>query len=78
MSTVAPHRFDRIVKCRDGHLFTTTWVPLVSFKAVRLGGKRFQRCPIGHHWSLVVPVDETTLLPDELAEARRHHDLRIP
>jgi hypothetical protein len=78
MSANALHRFDRIVKSQDGHLFTTIWIPLVSFKAVRLGWKRLQRCPIGHHWSLVTPVDETALSPDDVEEARRHHDLRIP
>lgn len=29
--------FDRIVRCRQGHLLETIWVPLASIKAVRLG-----------------------------------------
>jgi hypothetical protein len=78
MSEPRASRFDRIVRCGDGHLFTTIWVPFVSFKSVRLGGTRLQRCPIARHWSRVTPVDEATLTPDEIAEARRHHDLRIP
>jgi hypothetical protein len=71
-------RFERIVRCRSGHLFSTTLVPGMSLKAVRLGNVRFERCPIGHHWTLVKPVDESTLSSDELAAARAHHDLRIP
>ncbi len=78
MPEPTPPRFDRIVRCNDGHLFVTIWVPLVSFKSVRLGGTRFQRCPVGRHWSRVTPVDEASLAPDELAEALRHHDVRIP
>jgi hypothetical protein len=50
----------------------------MSLKAVRLWNVRFGRCPIGHHWTLVKPVDESTLSADELAAARAHHDLRIP
>jgi hypothetical protein len=41
------NRFDAIVRCSKGHLFTTIWVPLASFKAVRLGSRRYQRCPGG-------------------------------
>ena len=70
--------FERIVRCRSGHLFSTTLVPGMSLKAVRLWNVRFERCPIGHHWTLVKPVDESTLSADELAAARAHHDLRIP
>jgi hypothetical protein len=44
------------VRCREGHTFTTWWIPGVSFKALRLGIWRFQRCPVGDHWSLVTPV----------------------
>jgi hypothetical protein len=70
--------FETIVRCGQGHLFETIWVPLASFKAVRLGSRRLQRCPVGHHWSRVERVDPSTLTPEELAEARAHHDLRIP
>ena len=69
--------FERIVRCRAGHLFTTTLVPGMSFKAVRLWNVRFERCPVGRHWSIVERVDESTLSPEELAEARAHHDVRI-
>lgn len=73
-----PGTFDRIVRCGQGHLFETIWVPLASIKAVRLGPWRFQRCPVGNHWSLVHGVDESTLAPEEIAEARSHRDSRVP
>jgi hypothetical protein len=69
---------ERIVRCRSGHLFTSTVVPGWSFKSLRLGKVRFERCPVGRHWTLVGPVDESTLTPDEIAAARAHHDIRIP
>lgn len=69
---------DLVVRCRAGHLFTTLWVPLGSIKAVRLGAYRLQRCPVGHHWSLVSPVDPESLSPTDLAEARSHHDAWVP
>jgi hypothetical protein len=67
-----------VVRCRDGHLFTTIWIPAVSIKAVRLGPWRVQRCPVGHHWTIVTPVKEAQLSPDELAAAREHRDRRLP
>jgi hypothetical protein len=68
---------DTIVRCSKGHLFTTIWVPGVSFKSVRLGFKRFQHCPIGHHWTMVRPVDVATLSDEEKTEAEAHHDVHI-
>lgn len=67
-----------VVRCRRGHLFTTLWIPLVSVKAVRLGWWRFQRCPVGPHWSLVTPVrnSELTRRDKRLAHGRR--DIRLP
>jgi hypothetical protein len=67
-----------IVRCRDGHLFTTLWVPGASVKAVRLGWWRLQRCPVGRHWTLVTPVREAELTDDERAGARAHADVRLP
>jgi hypothetical protein len=69
---------ETVVRCRRGHLFTTIWIPGVSVKAVRLGWWRLQRCPVGDHWSLVVPVREADLSEDERHAAREHRDLRIP
>lgn len=67
-----------VVRCRDGHLFTTLWLPAVSVKALRFGPWRVQRCPVGGHWSLITPVRESGLTTDELATAREHHDLPLP
>ena len=70
-------RFDRPVRCRAGHLFTTIWIPLASLKALRLGGRRFQHCPVGHHWTTVVPLDPTSATPADLETAAALHDIRI-
>ena len=67
-----------VVRCRQGHLFTTIWIPGVSMKAARLGWWRFQRCPVGRHWTLVTPVRESELTEDELRIARETRDVRIP
>lgn len=47
---------DVVVQCRDGHVFTTDWIPGVSFKAIRLGRDRYQYCPVGDHWTFVTRV----------------------
>jgi hypothetical protein len=70
--------FDRPVRCRDGHLFTTIWMPLASFKAARLGNRRYQRCPVGRHWTTVTPLDRESADPADLRAAAAVHDLRIP
>ena len=67
-----------IVRCARGHLFTTTWIPGASLKAVRLGWTRFQYCPVGKHWTLVKPVREDDLTDEEVRIAHQHHDTRIP
>jgi hypothetical protein len=71
-------RFDQPVRCRGGHLFTTIWVPGGSLKAIRLGNRRFQRCPIGHHWTTVVRLDRTSATTADLEQAAAVHDIRIP
>jgi hypothetical protein len=67
-----------VVRCRSGHLFTTVWIPGASVKAVRLGWWRFQRCPVGKHWSLVTPVKESDLTEEERQLAAESHDVRLP
>jgi hypothetical protein len=69
---------DVIVRCRQGHLFTTIWIPFASLKALRFGPWRFQRCPVAVHWTFVTPVKESELTPEEIAFAREHKDIRIP
>ena len=71
-------RYQRIVRCQAGHCFTTIWVPGASFKAARLLRGRWQRCPVGRHWTMVRVVDPGTLSADQLAAAQATHDLCIP
>jgi len=66
------------VRCRQGHLFTTIWIPGVKLKALDLGVARLQRCPVGKHWSLVTPVREADLTSTEREFAKEHRDLPIP
>ena len=67
-----------VVRCRDGHLFTTIWVPGGSLKAIRLGWVRLQRCPVGNHFTAVVPVRDSDLTPAERTMARQYRDLPVP
>jgi hypothetical protein len=69
--------FDRIVMCKDGHLFTTIWMPFGSLKAVRFGDRRWQHCPVGRHWSMVDPGDPDGLTEGERAEATATHDIHV-
>ncbi|NNN09331.1 MAG: hypothetical protein HKL85_09090 [Acidimicrobiaceae bacterium] len=70
----SPGSSEVIVRCRRGHLFTTIWIPSISFTSVRLSSTRYQHCPVGHHWSVVV----TELSDAERDEAARVHDRNIP
>ena len=67
-----------VVRCRDGHLFTTIWIPGASVKSLRLGAWRVQRCPVGHHWSIVTPVRRSDLSAREKRRARATEDVRVP
>jgi hypothetical protein len=65
---------ETIVRCRRSHLFTTVWIPGASLKSVRFGWWRLQRCPVGPHWSLVVPVRANDLSDDERRLAFENRD----
>jgi hypothetical protein len=67
-----------VVQCSKGHRFTTIWLPGASVKSLRLGPRRFQYCPVGHHWSLVHLVRESDLSARQLRAARDRRDVRIP
>ena len=67
-----------VVRCRQGHLFTTLWIPGVSVKAARFLWWRVQRCPVGHHWTVVTPVRTTELSVRERRIAKQHRDTPIP
>jgi len=67
-----------VVRCRRGHLFTTIWIPGASLKSIRLGWWRIQRCPVGRHWSIVVPVKEADLSSRERRRAHEIQDVPVP
>ena len=67
-----------VVRCRRGHLFATLWIPGINLKAIDLGIARIQHCPVGHHWSLVVPVRDRDLTEEERRDAAAHHDIWLP
>jgi hypothetical protein len=67
-----------VVRCKDGHVFTTLWIPGASVKSLRLGWWRFQRCPVGRHWTLVTPAQVSELTEAEKASAAEHRDVRVP
>ena len=67
-----------IVRCMRGGLSETVWIPLVSFKALRLGPLRIQRCPVHRRLEVVQPVDPATLSDAERAEAARYPAEPIP
>jgi hypothetical protein len=70
--------WNTVVRCRQGHLFTTVWIPGASVKAVRLGWWRFQRCPVGNHWAVVSPVRAADLTDEQRSAAMQHHDVHLP
>jgi hypothetical protein len=67
-----------IVRCREGHLFTTIWIPGVKLKALDLGVARVQRCPVGRHWTLVTPVRSSALSAKDRRRARAVPDIKLP
>jgi hypothetical protein len=67
-----------VVRCRQGHVYTTLWIPGVSVKSVRLLWWRVQRCPVGRHWSVVTPVRPSELSARERWLAGRRRDLPLP
>lgn len=69
---------DTIVRCSRGHLFTTKWIVGSSVKAVRLGYKRYQRCPVCKKWRIVVPVPDDELTIEDRRVAGEHHDMKLP
>jgi hypothetical protein len=73
-----PMGTDVVVRCRRGHLFSTIWLPGISFKSLRLLWWRVQRCPVGAHWAIVTPVREGELLQDERQAAQERKDVRVP
>jgi hypothetical protein len=69
---------DTVIRCSRGHLFTTKWIVGSSIKAVRLGYKRYQRCPVCEKWRIVVPVRDDELTAEDRRVAAEHHDAKLP
>jgi len=67
-----------IVRCSQGHLFATVWIPFASVKSIRLGPWRYQRCPVGRHWAIVTQVKEADLTEQEIRTANERKDTRLP
>jgi hypothetical protein len=67
-----------VVRCRQGHLYTTLWIPGLKLKGLDFVVARFQYCPVGRHWSLAIPVRDADLTEEERRSARDQHDLPIP
>ena len=80
VSRAQGYRFghDVIVRCRDGHLFMTTWIPMMSLKAIRIGLVRIQHCPVGNHVTAVRLMRDEDLTSAQRLEASRHHDSGVP
>jgi hypothetical protein len=66
-----------IAQCSQGALFETLWVPRVSFKAVRLGKRRLQRCPVHRRWQFIHRIDPTTLTVEQRADAAQYRARRL-
>jgi len=67
-----------VVRCNQGHLFSTVWIPGASFKAIRLGMVRIQRCPVGDHLAFVTPVRYDELTEEERRIADGNRDGPLP
>lgn len=63
-----------VARCRRGHLFTTEWTSGASLRRIDLGWARIQRCPVGDHLTIVVPVKDSDLTPEDKRLARKHRD----
>lgn len=79
-ATSRGYKFGRnvTVRCRDGHLFSTVWLPGASVKSLRFGLWRVQWCPVGRHVALVRQVKDADLTGAERTFAAEHHDVPVP
>jgi hypothetical protein len=60
-----------VVRCAEGHLFSTSTFPMQQLGAARLGPGRLIRCPQCGRMRSSVPADVSALTPPELARALR-------
>ena len=66
-----------IVQCSQGDYYETVWLPYISFKLIRLGTRRFQKCPVHQRWELARMVTEEEWTPEVIAQAEAHRDSNI-
>jgi hypothetical protein len=66
------------VRCSEGHVYGSRWVPMVSLKAIRLGNARFQHCPVCHRRRMTTRVPPDQLTVEVLAAAAAIHDGPLP
>jgi hypothetical protein len=78
ISRHAPNRFTPVVRCSQGHLYQSVWIPGGSLKGVRWFKGRLQWCPVGRHWSWTRRVGANQISADERTAANEVHDLPIP
>jgi len=60
-----------VVRCAEGHLFSTTTFPMQNLLAGRLGPGRLIRCPQCGRLRNSVPADPAELSGAQLARAMR-------
>lgn len=62
---------DRILRCSDGHLFTSSvWSRL--FRSAHLGAQRYMTCPVDGQRRLCENAWTQELTPAQLEEARHY------
>jgi hypothetical protein len=60
-----------VVRCAEGHLFSTSTFPMQNLGPDRLGPGRLMRCPRCGRMRSAVPADLTMLTGEEIERARR-------
>lgn len=63
---------DRILRCSDGHLFTSSETSRL-FGSIHMGPFREMQCPVDGKIVNVANVRQDTLTPEQVEEARRFH-----
>ncbi|HEY2795421.1 MAG TPA: hypothetical protein VGJ28_23875 [Micromonosporaceae bacterium] len=62
---------DRILRCSDGHLFTSSESGRL-FGSVHFGPKRLIRCPVDGKYRMAGNVNSADLTPVELEQAQSY------
>ena len=71
-------RYWRVMRCPDGHLFETPFLPMMSLKAIRTPRGRIMRCPVDGRRGLVELMFTAELTPAQRDEARRNRTSPLP